>query len=430
MARTIAQTGTAPAPRAAVAGDSGVAALGRVFLVAAVPLSLIWIPVAHIPGAGNVAAGDVALFGLWALTVVAILTRSGLGVGASPALLAALPAAIGLFAATGAALTFTDATAVLEFAHFMKRFGLAAIIPLASARFGSAGTGRWMRAASAIMIGVLVALVLDPSLQAWLPRPEDWDDHFALEQRATGSVTNPNDLAYASVALLVLHGSFFPRRPRALDWAVLAAVIAGAAVSLFSSGSRSGAMGAAAALTWFVARAPLPLRAKAAVAAGALALGVAGLSYSAVFEQRVNELYTHGVHEVNVSSRLEAQWIAVQTSLSHPFGVGYAGFERAAGNVAKLVNLETSDSVFSDTLLGAGFGGLACLLAVLWIAWRHAGRAIVADDAAGYARQAGLVAFVAFGTATVVPVSVFLAPLFFTLIGSASYGRGRPPGGA
>ena len=74
-------------------------------------------------------------------------------------------------------------------------------------------------------------------------------------------------------------------------------------------------------------------------------------------------------------------------------------------------------------VIGAGFAGLLCLLALLWTAWRHVGRSLSPDDPGTHVRRAGLVAFLAFGMATVVPVSVFLAPLFFSIIGSAAYGR-------
>ena len=35
--------------------------------------------------------------------------------------------------------------------------------------------------------------------------------------------------------------------------------------------------------------------------------------------------------------------------------------------------------------------------------------------------RAGVVAFLIFGTATVVPISVFLSPLFFQIVGAAAY---------
>jgi hypothetical protein len=38
--------------------------------------------------------------------------------------------------------------------------------------------------------------------------------------------------------------------------------------------------------------------------------------------------------------------------------------------------------------------------------------------------KGGLVAFLFFGTATVVPISVFLSPLFFSIVSAAAYADG------
>ena len=81
----------------------------------------------------------------------------------------------------------------------------------------------------------------------------------------------------------------------------------------------------------------------------------------------------------------------------------------------------TSDSVYLDTLLGAGFLGLACLLGLLHLAWRHVGRAAGPASRRGAVLKGGLLAFLCFGTATVVPISVFLSPLFFSIVGAATY---------
>jgi len=147
---------------------------------------------------------------------------------------------------------------------------------------------------------------------------------------------------------------------------------------------------------------------------------MAGLSYSTVFEQRLSKAYHEGFSEENVSTRLDAQWLATRASLSHPFGVGYTGLKRAMNETTSF-GLATTDSVYCDTLLGAGFAGLLCLLALLWTAWRHIALCLPARDPRAHALRSGLVAFVMFGAATVVPVSVYLAPLFFTLVGSAAY---------
>jgi O-antigen ligase len=397
--------------------------VGRVFLLATIPFSLIWVPVARIPGAGNVVVGDVAQIGLWALTLMALVVRgrSDLDLGLRTPLIAILALVVAVLAGIGADLG-RSGPPVLEGMMFMKRFGLSAVVPVAAVLFGSRGMGRWTRALTAVMIAVLVAFTFDPTLQDWLPRPEDWDaDIFASEQRATGSVTNPNDLAYASVALFILHGAFFPRRPGFLDRLVLVAALAGSATCLISSGSRSGVMGAAGALLFLVLTSNLRIRTKAGlVMAGWLAF-VAGLSYSTVFDRRLMGAYREGLSEDNISSRLDGQWLALRTTFDHPFGVGYGGLARAVPRESSILQYGTSDSVYFDTLLGAGFLGLACLLALFWMGWRQVAVARPRDDPRAHVLKAGIVAFLLFGTATVVPISIFLSPLFFQMIGAAAY---------
>jgi hypothetical protein len=101
--------------------------------------------------------------------------------------------------------------------------------------------------------------------------------------------------------------------------------------------------------------------------------------------------------------------------------VGFSEFEAATSRAGTYLTLPTTDSVYFDTLLGAGFLGLFCLLGLFWTAWRHVGRSVVVGRRRAHLLKAGLVAFLLFGSATVVPVSIFLSPLFFSLVGMASY---------
>ena len=397
--------------------------VGRVFLLATIPFSLLWVPLARVPGVGNVVAGDVAQIGLWVLTLMALLVRGrgDLDLGLRTPLIAGLALVIGVLAGIGADLG-RSGPPLLEGMTFMKRFGLSAIIPVSAVLFGSSGMGRWTRALTAIMIAVLVAFTFDPTLQDWLPRPENWDaDIFASEQRATGSVTNPNDLAYASVALFILHAAFLPRRAGFLDRLLLVAALAGSATCLISSGSRSGVMGAAGALLFVVLTSSLRIRVKVGLLLAAWLAVVAGLSYSVVFDRRLSGAYREGFSEENISSRLSGQWLALRTTFERPFGVGYAGIARASSRETSILQYGTSDSVYFDTLLGAGILGLLSLLVLFRFGWRHIAVARPPDDPRAHVLKAGVVAFLLFGSATVVPISIFLSPLFFQLIGAASY---------
>jgi O-antigen ligase len=397
--------------------------LGRILLVAVIPLSLIWLPVGRIPGGGNVSAGDVAQVGLWVLSATALLVHGDAEMDVRAPVIAVLAVVIGLLAGVGAQLTFLDGKGLwFEAAMFMKRFGLAAIVPLASALFGSRSTGSWIRLASFVMICVLFAFTLDPSLQDSLPRPDDYDaDVFASLGRATGSVTNPNDFAYASVSLFILHASFLPRRPRFWDRLVLVVALALAATCLASTGSRSGVVGAAGALAFVVLTSRIRIAVKMALVATAWIGVVIGLSYSSVFERRLQKAYHEGFNEENVYARVQMQVLAVKTAASHPYGVGYMNFSRATARDGAWLEYGTADSVYFDTLLGAGFVGLLALLALFRSAWMFVSRARPPDDPRGHFIKAGLVAFFLFGAATVVPISNFLAPLFFSLVGAAEH---------
>ena len=382
---------------------------GRALLLASVPLSVVWIPVANVPGLGNVALADVGLLGLWTAVALELLIRGAGGVGRGPLLLVPAAAAIGVFAGLGTEVAGFDRTWILEALHLMKRFGFAAILPLAAALFRARGLSRTTRLLTLLCMGAMVLFVAVPSLQSHLPRPAAWDP-ADMDDRPTGLLTNANDLAYASVGLAVLHAAFLPRRAGMVARIALAATLAGAAYCVLSSGSRSGLIGSTLAVTFVVGVSRVRWRTKALLLGVSAATIVAGLSASAVFRERMERFYRERLEDENVSTRLEAQWVAVQASVAQPLGVGYQNFLPATSNLRERYAFTTSDSVYTDTLLGAGILGLAALAGVLGLAWHQAsGR----RDDGRRIRQAGLVAFLFFGTASVIPMSVFVAPLFF-----------------
>jgi O-antigen ligase len=418
------QLATSPVSTALPDASGPVAFAGRVLLLAVVPLSVLWIPVGRVAGLGNVTASDAALVALWGLVAVALVLGGGGRLPVGPPLLVVLAVAMAVLAGLGSELS-AEGRGVVEFLLLMKRFGLAAILPMAAVLFRSRRMGGWTRVLAAAAVALLTACTLRPELVERLPRPEEWDPTI-FAGRATGSVTNPNDLSYAAVALAVLHSALLPSRPRLLDRLLLACVLVGATFCVVSSGSRSGVVGAVGAIVFVVVASGIRLKAKLAVGAAAVIAMWVGLTQSAVFVDRLSRAYREGLGEENVYSRLDAQWLAFQTSLSNPFGVGYTGFARATAAQRTYFVLGTSDSVYFDTLLGAGFVGLLCLLGLLLTAWRQIQGAADGPGARARVLQAGLVAFLLFGTATVVPISVFLSPLFFLLVGAAAYlGRGE-----
>jgi O-antigen ligase len=396
-------------PGVALARRGLVALGGRAMLLASVPLSIVWIPVASVPGLGNIALADVVLLGLWAAVAFELTVGGARGVERTPLILVPAAAAIGIFAGLGAEIAGFDRTWILEALHLMKRFGFAAILPLAAALFRARGLARTTRGLTLLCMGAMVLFVAIPSLQSHLPRPATWDP-ADMDDRPTGLLTNANDLAYAAVGLAVLHAAFLPRRAGLAARLALAATLAGAAYCVLSSGSRSGLLGSTLAVAFVLLVSRVRWRTKALLLAVSVSAIVVGLSASAIFRERMERFYRERLADENVSSRLEAQWIAVQTSVAQPLGVGYQNFLPATSNLRERYAFTTSDSVYTDTLLGAGFLGLAALVGVLGLAWHQAsGR----GDDGRRIRQAGLIAFFFFGTASVIPMSVFVAPLFF-----------------
>jgi O-antigen ligase len=398
------------APFAAPAARRGPLPLaGRGLLLLSIPLSIVWIPVANVPGLGNVALADVVLLALWGAVGCELTLRGARGVRRSPLVIVAVAAAIGLLAGLGAEIEGFDRTWILEALHLMKRFGFAAILPLAAALFRAPGVSRATRVLTLLCMGAMVLFVARPELQAHLPRPAAWDP-ADMDDRPTGLLTNANDLAYASVGLAVLHAAFLPRGARLAGRAALAATLAGGAYCVLSSGSRSGLIGSALAVAFVVGVSRIRRRTKVLLLGVSAAAILGGLSASAIFHERMERFYRERLADENVSSRLEAQWIAVQAALARPLGVGYQNFLPATSSIRERYAFTTSDSVYTDTLLGAGFLGLAALVGVLALAWHQAS---APGDDGRRIRQAGLVAFLFFGTASVIPMSVFVAPLFF-----------------
>jgi O-antigen ligase len=396
--------------------DGALARAGRALLLVAIAGSLVWFPIAR-TGAGTIAGSDAALISLWALTILDLLLRGTSDVDVDSASIAVLAIFIALLAAFGSALTRSSATGPFEFMLFMKRFGLAAIIPLAAARFGSPSLGRSLRVLTALGMATFVVFALRPELHDLLPKPDDFQE--GIRERAMGTGMNPNNLAYAAIALAILHAALLPRRAGRGGKLALGAVLAGAGFCVVVSGSRSGLLGGVAALGYLIARSPMGAKAKLAVSTGAAAVLVIGLSVSPVFQERLGRLYREGAGEANVQGRMHAQWLAVQTSIEHPLGVGYRNIQWASRSSDTYYAFATTDSVYLDTLLGAGIAGLLALVLLFRACWRRISRARE-HPRVEMTLRAGLVAFLTFGAATVVPMSIFLAPLFYAVVSGGS----------
>jgi hypothetical protein len=388
-----------------------------------VPLCLVWLPLGSVP-AGNVTVSDAVLAGLWILTIWDLVTRGLSDVDPRTPAMLLLALGIGLLAAIGSELNTRGGKGAFEFFLLLKRFGLAAVLPLAAVRFRSRAMGGWMRGLTLVAIAGLVIFALVPELQAELPRPPEWDAN-GVGERATALLTNPNDLAYSVVALAILNAAFLPGRPQVMDRFLLAAALGGSGICLVLAASRSGLLGAAAALTIVLTSRRIRARTKAALAACSAIVVVVGLSTSDAFEQRVTRAYRQGSEEENVSSRLDAQRLALRASIRYPLGVGFTGYAEATRGITRNWTPPGADSVYVETLLGAGVLGLAALLTLFATAWRHVVRSAPPTGLRVRILQAGMVAFIVFGTASVIPIAVSVSPLFFSMVAAASYPDAR-----
>jgi O-antigen ligase len=398
---------------------SGVLAVsGGMLLIASVAFSLVWFPVAR-TGVGTIAGSDAALIALWAVTALDLLVRGAWELDVETPAMVVMAIVIALLAAAASEVSRAQSDGLLEFMSFMKRFGLAAVIPLAAVRFGSRSTATGLRVLTVAAIAALVVFALRPELHDLLPKPDDWEEGREMV-RAAGLGMNPNNLAYGAVALAILHGALMPRRSGTSARLLLLLVLAGTAVCVVLSGSRSGLVGAVGALAFLLLRTRMSARAKLGLCVGAAAALVVGLQVNPTFQERLGRLYQLGANEANVAGRMHAQGLAVRAAGEHPFGVGFRNIGWAARSNQTYYAFATSDSAYVDTLLGAGVPGLLAFLLLLRLGWRHVARTGRRDRAESVL-QAGLVAFFVFSMATVVPLSVFLAPLFFTIISGMSH---------
>jgi O-antigen ligase len=410
---------TWPPAAAEVERKGALASVARTLLLATVPLCLVWFPIGTIPGAGNVTASDAALATLWILSLWSLATSGLSRVPFRPAAMPLLAILVGLFAAVGSEIN-AEGRGSFEFFLFLKRFGLAAVLPLAATLFRSREMGPRLRFITLASLAALAIFALVPSLQVILPRPPEFDASDA-GPRATGLLTNPNDLAYTAVALAVLNGAFFPRRPRLLDKLLAAAALVACGACLVLAASRSGLLGGAAALTVVCLSRRVAAGTRLVLILSSALVLVVGLSTGGAFEERVVRVYRQGSEDTNVSSRLLAQRLALVAASRHPLGVGFTGYVEATSEMAGSYTPLGSDSVYFDTLLGAGVLGLLALLSLFFTAVRHVVRTAPEEGSRRTILLAGLLAFAVFGTASIIPISVATSPLYFSLIASACY---------
>src|SRR4051812_26725833 len=107
-------------------------ALLSLTIAAALPASVIWWPVADLPGLGQLTAGDLTLAFAWCLTLPLVFSRRTNKLQRIAGAILVAVVSPGLLACFGAYLYSADSPLLLEFGMYMKRFGLAAILPLSA----------------------------------------------------------------------------------------------------------------------------------------------------------------------------------------------------------------------------------------------------------------------------------------------------------
>jgi hypothetical protein len=396
--------------------------IGQVLLATLVPVVLLWYPITKIPGVGTLTLQDVLLMVLWLIVAVEVSFFRAWRGRYRPLTVAGLGLALALLTALGSVVSVDGADGPLEFSLMMKRFGLAAIIPAAAALYMSPLVERLIYWTSGFSVLALLLASLFPVLRDAVPASA-LIDLESTGQRATGIITNPNDLAYTAMILGAVFVSLGYRKARSA-WSASVFVMLAAGWCIVLSGSRSGLVAASGAVSYMLLRSSMRPSRKLAFLAVTVGIAVAGVSYSDVFSERLQTVVEQRVGEDSVASRLDAQEVAFRTSLSFPLGVGYLAFPQVTASFSSsryFSSVSTSDSVYFDTLLASGFLGLLAFLKLsqqLWRLIQSSERPRVVVSTIGAAVIGTLIA----GFATMTPVSYFIAPLFFLLGGIAFTG--------
>jgi len=397
-------------------------ALARLLLILGLVSSLFWVPLFESGGLGTVTVADFCLLCLWPITLIYLLASLRLSrANLHPFWIAVLATIIGLLSAVAAySFTGSPVSAVSDLALHMKRFGLASIIPLALWTFGS----RRFTGTSVIVIAVSLVLIsvfsIFPQFQRLLPAYQSSATSLEGDVRATGAVSNPNDLAYVSVlALCSIYGLAVNVRKSVFSNIVVGIASLSGLANIVLSGSRSGVLSLLAAASFIVVRSRMTKSKKLILLASVLVAGFVGFQLSDIFASRIQRAYNERLGDASISIRLQMQAVAAEVSLRHPIGVGMRNFVAATkgelGDVP-FTQISGSDSIYFDTLVATGFAGLLVLVALYRLIWLYQS---TCPPRPRVYFSGGFVAALVFGCASVSPSSVYVAPLFFFTVGAA-----------
>lgn len=403
--------------------------IARILLVLSIPLSIIWLPFINLTGLGNMSANDSILILLWPLTFFYYLTcKKNMFIDYYLVRIISLVLLLACLSAFGSFYFIGESGPGAEFSIFMKRFGTSSIIPLAMYTFCSRSLIRWSKYILLLSMVALCCFTLFPELQLYLPisslNPEI--DPISFSDRATGLISNPNDLAYFTT--LALAGIICLARIDNVDRIKNSITIIFSALisfpSIIYSGSRSGMLGLLAGCMFYIFKSHAALKIKIAFIVLMGMSGWYGWQISPVFSSRFESIYIYKLGEDNVLSRVQAQYVAVLSAVENPLGVGYGNFRDATEEISQgmmFPYVEGSDSAYFDTLLGTGFIGLVVLIVLFRKCWKYIKSSENADYHSSIVLQSAFLSVLFFATSSITPISVFLSPVFFFIVGSSAY---------
>lgn len=216
--------------------------------------------------------------------------------------------------------------------------------------------------------------------------------------RATGPLTDPNDLAFVLVVALPLLAAVLPPAPVTRDRVLVAAaavvLVAGAAATF----SRGGALALAAAVGWLLARRVLPVRVFAGALAAVAAAGLAAAVLAGPALARSVGEKSH-IAASNVDTRV-LRWEAAARMLGeHPvLGVGPGGFRgeyaTASDNAEIAEQTPVAHNMFLEVAAELGLPAFALFLGLGAVAAVATERVVRSgpDRTTAVAVQAALVA--------------------------------------
>lgn len=396
-------------------------------LLSVLPLTVFWLPLFDSDTLGTLTLLDCALIMLWVTTLALFLgTRTQVpSLGRHCAGVCVLAVLIGGGYAIGTTVFGQTSNLGRDLLRFMKIFGFPSIIPLSVCLASRVRRIYQMLIGSALFsIGFNVGIPFT-SYQDKLPLFSRFSDLSAVQvYRPTGAVSNPNDYAYISIAGLLFALAWLgSRRPTRLARIVCFMAVVASLYGIVTSGSRSAMVGIFCGAIYYVTSRPDSIATKVRFGSAVLLFVACGWQLSGVFRERMDMALTQRGQEPNFAGRLEAQTISLRTWTAWPLGVGSSNMAEATAPYAigsqGIGAVEGSDSIYVDILLGAGIGGLACLLLCFGSCWKLASTASLGRSRSGMLR-AGMLSMFCIGFASLAPATSFVAPFFFTIVGLAA----------